>query len=308
MRGATMPASPGGSRRPKASVYPLATITRDSARGVIGRPGITSSGTIRQITSASLAASTSAAVNPSDSAVFRVSSLRTQTATSTPESRRFSAHERPWFPYPTTATRCPSRDAMLASDSWRISVMSFAFLVWAAEEASGRGQCGGDAGGPLDHGGQVVVDERAVALERRGAEGSQDGGRVLGRNDRLGIVERWYLAPEVGGPGACVGTTTTPAAALTLLLLLAHTSSSVSRVSGRRPRAVRSCSASRSANELDLGRTRSAMWRLPATTSSTRSSTVPGQTRRWETTVRSWPMRQARSRAWSSTAGFHQRA
>ena len=89
--------------------------------------------------------------------------------------------------------------------------MSFALLVGAAEEAGCRGQCGGDAGGPLDHGGQVVVDERAVALERRGAEGSQDGGRVLGRNDRLGIVERWYLAPEVGGPGACVGTTTTPA-------------------------------------------------------------------------------------------------
>ena len=35
------------------------------------------------------------------------------------------------------------------------------------------------------------------------------------------------------------------------------------------------------------------MWRLPATTSSTRSSTVPGHTRRCDTTVRVWPMRHA---------------
>src|SRR5438067_336242 len=115
----------------------------------------------------------------------------------------------------------------------RLGLLSFGLGV--PEEAGRRRQCGGDAGGSLDHGGQVVVDERAVALERRGAEGSQDGGRVLGRNDRLGIVERWYLAPEVGGPSACVGTTATPAAALTLLLLLAQTSSSVSKVSGRPP-------------------------------------------------------------------------
>ena len=33
MRGATMPLSPGGSRRSKPSVYPLATITHESARG-----------------------------------------------------------------------------------------------------------------------------------------------------------------------------------------------------------------------------------------------------------------------------------
>ena len=50
------------------------------------------------------------------------------------------------------------------------------------------------------------------------------------------------------------------------------------------------------------------MWRLPATTSSTRSSIVPGHTSRCEITVRVWPMRHARSRAWSSTAGFHQRS
>ena len=35
---------------------------------------------------------------------------------------------------------------------------------------------------------------------------------------------------------------------------------------------------------------------------------VPGHTSRCEMTVRVWPMRQARSRAWSSTAGFHQRS
>ena len=35
---------------------------------------------------------------------------------------------------------------------------------------------------------------------------------------------------------------------------------------------------------------------------------VPGQTSRCEITVRPWPMRHARSRAWSSTAGFHQRS
>ena len=59
---------------------------------------------------------------------------------------------------------------------------------------------------------------------------------------------------------------------------------------------------------LDFGNTKLAMWRLPATTSSTRSSTVPGHTSRCEITVLPWPIRHARSRAWSSTAGFHQRS
>ena len=49
--------------------------------------------------------------------------------------------------------------------------------------------------------------------------------------------------------------------------------------------------ASRSSTELDLGSTMSAICRFPATTSSTRSSTVPGHTRRWQTTLFFWPMR-----------------
>ena len=48
--------------------------------------------------------------------------------------------------------------------------------------------------------------------------------------------------------------------------------------------------------------------RLPAISSSIRSSIVPAQTSRCTCTTRVWPMRWARSVAWSSTAGFHQRS
>ena len=39
-----------------------------------------------------------------------------------------------------------------------------------------------------------------------------------------------------------------------------------------------------------------------------RSSIVPRQTNLWTSTLRCWPMRNARSVAWFSTAGFHQRS
>ena len=39
-----------------------------------------------------------------------------------------------------------------------------------------------------------------------------------------------------------------------------------------------------------------------------RSSMVPRQTNLWTSTFRCWPMRKARSVAWFSTAGFHQRS
>ncbi len=125
----------------------------------------------------------------------------------------------------------------------------------------------------------------------------------------------WACCPGADGPAACGGSNRRhrrrrrcSRLPFELIGCEPSESSSVSRSSGRRPRAMRSWLSSRSASELLPGSTRSAMWRLPATTSSTRSSTVPGHTRRCDTTVRVWPMRQARSRAWSSTAGFHQRS
>ena len=57
-----------------------------------------SSGMRMQSTSNSDAASRSVVANPSAVARSRVSSARTQTVTSAPESRRFRAHGRPWLP------------------------------------------------------------------------------------------------------------------------------------------------------------------------------------------------------------------
>src|SRR5436305_3399415 len=121
----------------------------------------------------------------------------------------------------------------------------FAVGVWFAQEAGGGGEGGRHTRGPLDHGGQVVVDEGAVTLERWGAQRSEDGGRDLGRNDGFGLVERRRRAPEVCGPGPVRSPSPPPAPLplpllLVLALLLAHTVSSVSSESGRRQRAVRS--------------------------------------------------------------------
>ena len=48
--------------------------------------------------------------------------------------------------------------------------------------------------------------------------------------------------------------------------------------------------------------------RLLSIRASMRSSSVPRQISLWTSTLRFWPMRKARSVAWSSTAGFHQRS
>src|SRR5208282_4563534 len=52
----------------------------------------------------------------------------------------------------------------------------------------------------------------------------------------------------------------------------------------------------------------SAILRLDSISSSIRSSIVPRQTNLCTRTLRLWPMRKARSVAWFSTAGFHQRS
>ena len=80
--------------------------------------GITSSGTRTHTMSAPDASGTSPGAKPSVAAWSRDASARTHTCTSKPESRRLSAHERPWFPYPTTATVDPSIAARSASSSW----------------------------------------------------------------------------------------------------------------------------------------------------------------------------------------------
>ena len=79
--------------------------------------GMMSSGMRVQITSHSLATLISWAAKPSASARSREASAWVKTSTASPESRRLRAHERPWLPYPTTATLCPSSTDRFASDS-----------------------------------------------------------------------------------------------------------------------------------------------------------------------------------------------
>src|SRR5918995_1036358 len=178
-------------------------------------------------------------------------------------------------------------------------------LVGLGEQTAGGGERRGESGRSVDDRGDGDRGPTARCLKGRVAEGAEQSRGVAGRHDRLGLGERGHGAPYVDRLRLRGRTTAT---LLLLASLWSHVVASVRSASGRMPSATRNWSASRSANELDLGRTSSAMCRLPATTSSTRSSTVPGHTSRWDTTVRVWPIRQARSRAWSSTAGFHQRS
>src|SRR6476646_12299305 len=99
----------------------------------------------------------------------------------------------------------------------------------APEQARRRRQRGGHTGRPLDDRGEVVVDEGAVALERRGAERAQDGRGILRRHDRLGVVELRRRTPEVvlasaaaRAPPAAATTRLALALALLLPLLLCH--------------------------------------------------------------------------------------
>src|SRR5690606_10543566 len=151
------------------------------------------------------------------------------------------------------------------------------------------GEGGGQAGGPLDHGGEVVLGHLALAGQRRVAEAAQHGGGGGGGTHRLGGGQVRHRPPDVDPVRPAAATPATPPLlpprgvhAGTSSVVV---SSSVSSAPASRPRAARSWLASRSDSELDFGSTRSAMWRLPATTSSTRSSTVPGHTRRCEMTV-----------------------
>jgi len=112
-----MPTSQFGSIRSKAATYPEASTHSASGLAVMGSPGMMSSGMRVQITSHSLAASISCGVKPSALAWSREPSAWVKTSTATPESRRLRAHERPWLPYPTTATLCPSSADRSASDS-----------------------------------------------------------------------------------------------------------------------------------------------------------------------------------------------
>src|SRR4029079_12258716 len=167
---------------------------------------------------------------------------------------------------------------------------------------------GGDGRRSFDDLGEVLARGRGVD-HRRITEGFQHRTHFGCDGDGLHVGQCTRLRPHVDGRRR----TSLLRAPILIRVAVAtgvaaHGSSPASSSSGRRPSARRSWSLLRSASELERGSTTSAIWRFPATTSSTRSSIVPGQTSRWEITVRFWPMRHARSRAWSSTAGFHHRS
>src|SRR5512132_2290753 len=166
-------------------------------------------------------------------------------------------------------------------------------VVGLGQQAAGGGEGRGQAGGSVDHRGDGDLGPGAGARERGVAERANEGGGIGGRDDGFGRGQRRHGPPQVdrlarllaglpapAGPlalalAAALGATAALAAALgaaalravaLVLASLGHATPSVSSASGRMPRARCSWSASRSASELDLGSTRSAMWRLPATT------------------------------------------
>ena len=81
------------------------------------------------------------------------------------------------------------------------------------------------------------------------------------------------------------------------------------RVTSRRTRSISASSdSSVRLTSASPARMSSASFRFSAIISSMRSSTVPVVMNLCTSTLRRWPMRKARSVAWFSTAGFHQRS